>query len=404
MTNNKVVLAYSGGLDTSVILQWLIDKDYDVVAYIADVGQKDDFSHVEEKALACGASKIYLCDLKEEFIEDYVYKALAANAVYEGSYLLGTSLARPLIAKKQVEIAKKEGADILCHGATGKGNDQVRFELTYMKLMPEASILSPWKDPEFLSQFNGRSDMIKYAQENSIEVPVTRENPYSIDDNIMHTSYESGKLEDPSTPYDAGMFKNGTHPFNAPDAPELVKITFTEGKPTFVKNLKTGKTASGALELFEYLNNLGLKHGIGIVDMVENRTIGMKSRGVYVTPGGTILLNAHKDLESITLDKEVLHLKEWMSLVIGRLIYNGLWFSPEMEFLMKSIEHSQKSVNGDVKMALYKGNATVMGRSSLNALYEEALASMDIDGGFDQTDAKGFIKIYGMRLKAGLKK
>jgi argininosuccinate synthase len=391
MDTNKVILAYSGGLDTSVILRWLLDKGYDVVAYVADVGQDDDFGLIKEKALACGASKVHIADLKEEFITDYVFPAICANAKYESQYFLGTAIARPIIAKKHVEIAKAEGATALCHGATGKGNDQARFELGYMTLMPEAKIISPWKDP----------DMIAYAKQCDIPIPVSLEKPFSIDENLLHTSYEAGILENPSHKYDPSMFKKGTHFLYAADEPDYISITFSGGVPVKVENTVTKEAYDTPLGLFAYLNKLGEKHGIGIVDMVENRLMGMKSRGVYVTPGGAILYNAHLDLESITLDKQVQYYKEWMAIEIGRLIYNGLWFSPEMEFLMQSVNHSQKSVNGTVDMLLYKGNATVLSRASDNSLYDEAVASMDEDGGYDQTDAKGFIRIFGLRLKAG---
>ncbi|MHC1609693.1 MAG: argininosuccinate synthase [Candidatus Methanofastidiosia archaeon] len=404
MNDNKIVLAYSGGLDTSIILRWLIDCGNEVVAYVADVGQDDDFDEIATKAEACGASKVYVEDLKDEFVNDYVYKAIQANAIYEGQYLLGTAVARPIIALRHVEIAKREGANILCHGATGKGNDQARFELAYMKLMPGATIYSPWKDPVFLSEFKGRTDMIDYAEKHNISIPVSLKKPFSIDENMLHTSYEAGVLEDPSKRYDISMFKKGTHPFNAPNTPEYIKITFENGKPSKVVNIDNGHTVKGPTDIFNYLCSLGLKHGVGIVDMVENRLMGMKSRGVYVTPGGTILYNAHRDLESITLDKEVQYYKKIMEVEIGKLIYNGLWFSPEFEFLMKAIDYSQKSVNGDVEMVLYKGNASAVSRSSSNSLYDGAVASMDEEGGYDQTDAKGFIKIFGIRLKAGSKK
>jgi len=398
----KIILAYSGGLDTSIILRWLIDRGYDVIAYVADVGQDDDFDAIEKKAYACGASKVYVCDLREAFVKDYVFKAVSANAIYEGTYLLGTAVARPIIAQTHVDIAKKEGAKILCHGATGKGNDQARFEIGYMKLMPEAVIYSPWKDPEFLSEFKGRTDMIAYADKCGIEIPVSLRKPFSIDENLLHTSYEAGVLEDPSTPYDKSMFKKGTHPYDAPDEPEIIKITFEKGEPVLVENTTSGEKVEGALDLFNYLNDLGNKHGIGIVDMVENRLMGMKSRGVYVTPGGTILYNAHHDLESLTLDKEVQHYKLLMSSEIGRIIYNGLWFAPEMDFLMSAVNFSQQRVNGTVTMSLYKGNASPIARDSkTHSLYDTGIASMDEEGGYDQTDAKGFIRIFGLRLKVG---
>lgn len=398
---DKVVLAYSGGLDTSVILKWLLNKGYEVICYTADVGQEEDFDRLKSKALSIGASAVHVEDLKEEFVENYIFPALKANAVYEGKYLLGTSLARPLIAKKQVEIAKKEGTNVVAHGATGKGNDQVRFEMAFMKLMPDVKIISPWKDPEFLSAFEGRTDLINYAKENGVPVESTHEKPYSMDDNLMHISYEAGLLEDPKYEAKEEMFKKTVSPKDAPDEETKISIEFKQGIPVKVTNLNENKSVEGALELFQYLNELGSKNGIGRTDLVENRFVGMKSRGVYETPAGTILLKAHLDVEGITLDREVCHLKDMLMPKIAELIYNGFWYSPEFEFLMAAIDHSQKNVDGKVYLSLYKGNVSVTSRESGKSLYDESVASMDKSGGYDQTDATGFIKLNALRLKLG---
>lgn len=395
----KVILAYSGGLDTSIILKWLVDKGYEVVCYMADVGQDEDFEKAEKKALTVGASKVRVADLKEEFVEKYVFQALKANAVYEGKYLLGTSLARPIIAKKQIEIAREEGTNIVSHGATGKGNDQIRFELAYIKLMNDVEIIAPWRDNEFLSTFEGRTDLINYAKEKGIPIDSTLEKPYSIDENIMHTSYEGGLLENPGFQAKNDMFKQTVSPADAPDRETNISIEFTDGVPVRVENLTENETVGGSLALFQYLNKLGGENGIGRVDIVENRFIGMKSRGVYETPAGTILLRAHMDLEGLVLDREVQHLKDMLMPKIAELIYNGFWFSPEMEFLMAAIEKSQEGLNGKVRMSLYKGNAFVLGRESEKSLYNEDISSMDKLGGYDQTEATGFIKMHGLRFK-----
>ncbi|MFH1246894.1 MAG: argininosuccinate synthase [Candidatus Micrarchaeota archaeon] len=401
MTKEKVVLAYSGGLDTSCILKWLIDQNYDVVAVIVDVGQDDNFETAKAKALAIGASKVYVEDVKKEFVENYIFQALKANTLYEGKYLLGTSLARPLIAKKQIEVAKKENADYVAHGATGKGNDQVRFELAYLTLMPEVKIISPWKTPEFLAQFKGRTDLINYAKANGIPIKSTVEKPYSIDDNLMHSSYEAGQLEDPKFEPTQDMFLKTVSPQNAPDKETKIVIEFKAGVPIAVTNASEGKNVTGSLEVFQYLNELGSKNGVGRIDLVENRFVGMKSRGVYETPAGTILLKAHLDLEGLTLDREVCHLKDTLMPKVAELIYYGFWFSPEMEFLMAAINKSQEYVEGKVYISLYKGNVTVTGRESQKSLYNMDIASMDKLGNYDQTDAKGFIKLNALRLKLG---
>lgn len=395
----KVVLAYSGGLDTSVILKWLLNKGYDVVAFIADVGQDEDFSKAKEKALAIGASKVYVEDLKQEFVDGFIFEALKAGAIYEGRYLLGTALARPIIAKAQIEVAKKEGTTILAHGATGKGNDQVRFELTWMQFMPDVKIISPWKDSEWLAKFKGRSDMLAYANFQGIPVEANLKKPYSIDENLLHISYESGILENPANEPKPDMYKWTVSPKDAPDKETKISVTFQGGIPIHIENLTENEHVEGSLELFQYLNKLAAKNGIGRIDIVENRFVGMKSRGVYETPAGTVLFKAHQDIECITLDKEVMHLKESFSLKIAEMIYNGFWYAPEMKFLMAAVNESQKNVSGKVCITLYKGNISITGRESETSLYNKDTASMDYEGGFDQTDAKGFIKITGLRLK-----
>jgi len=400
MNKRKVVLAYSGGLDTSVILKWLVDRGYAVVSYIADVGQDDDFEAAGEKALKTGASKVYVEDLKEQFVKNYIFRALKANAIYEGRYLLGTSLARPLIAKKQIEIAREEGTNLVSHGSTGKGNDQVRFELSYYALMPEVEIYSPWKDPEFLGQFKGRTDLINYAREHSIPIEATADKPYSMDDNLMHISYESGILEDPGLMPTEDMFQKTVSLKKAPDKETRIEIHFKDGVPIKVLNNEDETVKEKPLELFQYLNRLGRENGIGRVDIVENRFVGIKSRGVYETPGGTILRIAHMDIEGIAMDREVLKLRDMLSPKVSELIYNGFWFSPEMDFLMSAIDKSQEVVDGVVHLSLYKGNVTVLGRESPSSLYDKDLSSMDVEGGFNQEDSKGFINIHAIRLKA----
>jgi argininosuccinate synthase len=404
MAKEKVILAYSGGLDTSVILKWLLDKGYDVVCYIADVGQEEDFEEAKKKALAIGASKVYLEDLKEEFITDFVYPAIKANAIYESRYMLGTSLARPLIAKKHIEIAKKEGSKIVAHGATGKGNDQVRFELTFMTLMPDVKIIAPWRDPEFLGQFQGRSDMIAYAEKNNIPVKATVKKPYSSDPNSMHISYEAGELEDPMFRPNPDMFEITVDPKDAPDKETKIKITFENGIPVLVENFEDGTKKKGTLELFNYLNKIAGENGVGRIDIVENRFVGMKSRGVYETPAGTVLRAAHLDIEGLTLDREVMRIRDSLVPKISELIYNGFWYAPEMELLMAMVDKSQEDVSGEVSLSLYKGNVMPIGRESEKSLYSESIASMDVHGDYDQTDATGFIKLNALRLKQWAKR
>jgi argininosuccinate synthase len=400
MNQKKVILAYSGGLDTSVILKWLIDKGYEVIAYIADVGQDDDFAEAERKALKIGASKVYIKDLKKEFVTDYIFPALKANAVYENRYLLGTSLARPLIAKYQILIAKEEQAEFVAHGATGKGNDQVRFELSYYALNPKIKVLAPWKMQEFLDQFKGRTDMLNYAEKNQIPVKATVKKPYSEDDNLMHISHEAGILEDPAFKPDADMFTKIVTPQNAPDTETSVKIHFKNGLPVRVVNDTAGIDITDPLQLFIYLNKVGGENGVGMLDMVENRFVGIKSRGVYETPAGTILLQAHMDIEGIAMDREVMRLRNMLSPVFAEIVYNGFWFSPEMDFLSAAIDKSQELIDGIVYLTLYKGNIIIDGRESPSSLYDKELSSMDIAGGFDQKDSAGFIKINAIRLMA----
>jgi argininosuccinate synthase len=397
---DKIVLAYSGGLDTSVILKWLAEKGHEVVAYVGDVGQDDDLAAVKEKALRTGAAKVRVEDLKEELVTDYVFAAVKANAIYEGRYLLGTSLARPLIAKRQIEIAHEEGAPVVAHGSTGKGNDQVRFELTYYALDPRIKVFSPWKNAEFLAQFEGRSDMIAYAAKHDIEVKASTAKPYSEDANLIHISHESGILEDPALPAQEAVYSWTASPQTAPDMGTDLEIRFKDGVPVEVVDLSRGVSVTGALSIFKCLNRLGAENGVGRVDMVENRFVGIKSRGVYETPGLTILRAAHQDIEGIAMDREVMRLRDTLSPKFAELVYNGFWFSPEMDFLMAAIDKSQEVIDGAVRLTLYKGNVIVTGRESPSSLYDRELASMDIEGGFDQQDSRGFININAVRLKA----
>jgi len=387
----KVVLAYSGGLDTSIILKWLKNEfGCEVIAFTADVGQAEELDHLEEKAISTGASKVYIEDLREEFVRDYVFTALKANAVYEGTYLLGTSIARPLIAKRQVEIAQLEGAEAVAHGATGKGNDQVRFELTYYALNPYIRVISPWRQWEFKS----REELMTYAQKNHIPIPVTKEKPYSSDRNLLHISFEGGILEDPWSEPPEDMFILSVSPEKAPDRPTVVEIDFEDGVPKRID----GKALSPA-NLLSQLNELGGRNGIGRVDMVENRYVGMKSRGVYETPGGTILHIAHRAVESMTMDREVMHFRDGLIPKISELIYYGYWFSPEMEVLKKAIDEMQKDVTGSVRLKLYKGNCMVIGRKSEKSLYHGAFATFEKDTVYNQKDAEGFIRLNALRLR-----
>ncbi|MEW6074127.1 MAG: argininosuccinate synthase [Planctomycetota bacterium] len=396
----KVVLAYSGGLDTSVILKWLVERGHEVVAFVADVGQQEDFDRVREKARKTGAAKVYVEDLRREFVTDFIFPAFKANALYEGRYLLGTALARPLIAKHQIEIAAREEAPVVSHGATGKGNDQVRFELTYYALNPKIEVFSPWKDRSFLREFEGRSDLIAYAKKHGIDVQATAEKPYSEDDNLLHISHEAGVLEDPARPAAEEVYSRTVSPRRAPDRPAHIVLSFKDGIPIRVEDQDSGRVETDPLELFLFLNELGRTNGIGRLDMVENRFVGVKSRGVYETPGGTILHVAHQDIESLAMDREVLRLRNTLAAKLSELIYYGFWFSPEMDFLMAAIDKSQEVIDGDVWLELYKGNAFVTARKSSSSLYDQSFASMDIEGGFNQEDSAGFIKINAIRLMA----
>ncbi len=396
----KIILAYSGGLDTSVILKWLANKGFDVIAYVADVGQLDDFKAIEEKAYATGASKVYIEDLKEELVKNYVYPSLKANTIYEGTYMLGTSIARPIIAKRQIEIAKKEGTKYVAHGATGKGNDQVRFEFGYYMNMPDVKIISPWKDSEFLSQFEGRSDMLAYAEKYNIPVKASLKKPYSEDANLIHISHEAGILEDPAKRCPEDVFSYTVSPKDAPNEETTLSIDFVSGVPVKITNENDGTVVTGDLEMIEYLNKVGHDNAIGRVDMVENRFVGIKSRGVYETPGCEILWKAHHNLEGLCMDKEAMHLRDTLTPKYAELIYNGYWGAPEFNMLTALFDESQKYVTGNAKVALYKGNVINAGISSEYSLYNQDLGSMDKAGGYHPLDCKGFINISAIRLMA----
>ncbi len=386
----KIVLAYSGGLDTSVILKWLKEEyQCPVVAYAADVGQEEDWDAVQKKGMATGAEKVIISDLREEFVRDYVFPAFRANAIYEGSYLLGTSLARPVIAKEQMRIAAAEGADAVSHGATGKGNDQVRFELGYLGIDPRIKIIAPWR----FWDLNSRTKLVAYAEKHSIPIPTTKKNPYSSDENLLHISFEGGLLEDPWNEPDEDMFKLSCSPEKAPDTPTYIELTFDHGNPVAID----GETLSPA-NMLTRLNEFGGKNAIGRLDMVENRFVGMKSRGVYETPGGTILRIAHRDLETITLDREVMKIRDGLVPRYSEIIYNGFWFSPEMELLQKTMDTAQETVNGIVRLKLYKGNCIPVGRKSVDSLYEESFATFEEDEVYTQSDAEGFIRLNALRM------
>ncbi len=388
---NKVVLAYSGGLDTSVILRWLIETyQCEVVAYCADLGQEEELEGVREKAIKTGASKVYIDDLREPFVKDYVFPMLRANAVYEGSYLLGTSIARPLIAKRQIEIALQENADAVAHGATGKGNDQVRFELTYYALKPDVKVIAPWRT----WNLDSRGKLIDYAARHGIPVPVTKAKPYSMDRNLFHISYEGGILEDPWSEPPADMFVWTKSPEQEPDKPQYIEIDYVKGDPVAVD----GKKLSPAKLLAE-LNRIGGAHGIGRADVVENRYVGMKSRGVYETPGGTLLHAAHRALESITVDREVLRLRDSLVPRYAEMIYYGYWFAPEREVLQQTIDAAQANVTGRARLKLYKGAAYVVGRKSDVSLYDPGIATFEEGAGYNQADAEGFIRLNALRLR-----
>ncbi|UCB49876.1 MAG: argininosuccinate synthase [Deltaproteobacteria bacterium] len=390
---NKIVLAYSGGLDTSVILSWLMENyQCPVIAFCADLGQGDDMDAIKEKAIQTGAEEVIMEDLKEAFVRDFVWPALRANAIYESGYLLGTSLARPLIAMRQVEAARGSGADAVSHGATGKGNDQVRFEMAYMALEPELKVIAPWR----IWDFKGREDLVSYARSKHIPVPVTKEKPYSTDANLLHISFEGGILEDTWKEPPKDMFVMSVSPEDAPDRASYVEVQFKEGNPVAVD----GKSLSPA-DLLAHLNALGGRNGIGRVDLVENRYVGMKSRGVYETPGGTILRVAHQAIESITMDREVMHIRDGLVPRYAEMIYYGYWFSPEREMLQSLMDETQKNVNGMARLKLYKGNCIVVGRKSERSLYDADFATFESEDVYDQKDAEGFIRLNALRLKIG---
>ena len=397
----KIVLAYSGGLDTSVIVKWLRETyDAEIVTFAADIGQEEELKGLAAKAKKTGATKHYTLDLVEEFAKDYIYPMIRANAVYEGQYYLGTSIARPLIAKAQIEVARKEKADTVAHGATGKGNDQCRFELTYMALAPDLLIVAPWKIDKFREEFPGRAEMIEYCRAHRIPVEASLKKPYSRDRNLLHISYEAGILEDPwfdpTTKANKGMFKLSVSPEDAPDKPEYVELDFVKGNCVAVNGKKL--SPAGVLKM---LNKLGGKHGIGRVDLVENRFVGMKSRGVYETPGGTILMQAHRQVESLTMDREVMHLRDSLIPKYAELVYYGFWFAPEREALQALVDESQKHVGGTVRLKLYKGNIITCGRKSKHSLYDLNIASMEgVKSWYNQSDSTGFIRLNGLRLRA----
>ncbi|WP_286680744.1 argininosuccinate synthase [Tepidanaerobacter sp. EBM-49] len=391
MSSKKVVLAYSGGLDTSVIIPWLKENfDYDVIAVAVDVGQGEELDPLKEKAIKTGASKIYIEDAKKEFVEDFIFPTLKAGAIYEGKYLLGTSMARPVIAKRLVEVAEAEGAEAIAHGATGKGNDQVRFELTIKALNPHLKIIAPWR----MWDIKSREEEIEYAQKRGIPIPVTKEHPYSMDRNLWHLSHEGGDLEDPANESKDDVCLIVTPPAKAPDVPTYVEIGFEKGVPKTIN----GKSYE-PVELIEELNKIGAKNGIGIVDMVENRLVGIKSRGIYETPGGTILYLAHKELESITLDRQTSHFKEHVAQKFAELVYDGCWYTPLREALSAFVDSTQETVTGTVRMKLYKGNCTPAGIKSDYSLYDVDLATFGEEYVYNQKDAEGFINLFGLPLK-----
>ena len=390
MSKKKVILAYSGGLDTSIIIPWLKENyDYEVIAVAADVGQGDELEPLNEKAIKTGASKIYIENLQEEYVNECIFPTLKAGAVYEGKYLLGTSTARPIIAKRLVEIALREGAEAICHGCTGKGNDQVRFELTIKALAPHMKIIAPWR----IWDIKSREEEIEYAAARGISVPVKKDHPYSMDRNLWHLSHEGCDLEDPWNEPQRDLYLICNSPEDAPDAPEYVQIDFEKGIPVAVNGVQMG-----GVELIDCLNQLGAKHGVGIADMVENRLVGMKSRGVYETPGGTILYSAHTALESITLDRDTAHYKETVALKFAELVYNGLWYTSLREALSAFVDSTQQTVTGTVRMKLYKGSCTAVGMKSPYSLYNEEFATFGEDAVYDQKDSAGFINLFGLPL------
>ena len=390
MKTKKIILAYSGGLDTSVILHWL-KKEYnaEVIAYIADLGQGEDLKAAAKKARKVGASKVYIEDLKNEFIKDFIFPMIQSSALYEGTYLLGTSIARPLISKRQIEIAKKENAFAVSHGSTGKGNDQVRFELSYKALNPKIEIIAPWR----IWDLKSREDCINYAKKNKIPIPITKSKPYSCDRNIYHVSYEGGILEDPWNEPPEDMFETVRPLSKTLSNPQKITLSFKNGIPH-----KLNQKKISPINLFKNLNLIAGKHGIGVIDIVENRFVGMKSRGVYETPAGTVLNLAHRAIESLTMDREVMHIRDSLIPKVSQLIYNGFWYSPEMNSILAFVNETQKNVTGDVKILLYKGNVRILGRRSDYSLYSNQLATFEEDNLYDQSDATGFIKLNSLRL------
>ncbi|KAM4634650.1 argininosuccinate synthase [Polymixia lowei] len=399
MSKGTVVLAYSGGLDTSCILVWLKEQGYDVITYLANIGQDDDFEAARTKAESLGAKKVFIEDLRAEFVEEFIWPSVQANAIYEDRYMLGTSVARPCIARRQVQIARQEGAQYVSHGATGKGNDQIRFELTCYALYPDVKVIAPWRIPEFYNRFRGRKDLMEYAQKHDIPVSATPKAPWSMDANLMHISYEAGVLENPKSHAPDDMYLMTKNPEEAPNTPDVLEIEFKKGVPIRVTNIKEGKSKDTSLDIFSYLNEIGGKHGVGRIDIVENRFIGMKSRGIYETPGATILFQAHLDIETFTMDKEVRRIKQGLGIRFSELLYNGFWYSPECEFVRHCIEKSQENVEGKVQMSVFKGHVYILGRESQKSLYNEELVSMDVQGNYDPCDASGFIKINAVRLR-----
>jgi argininosuccinate synthase len=397
----KILLAYSGGLDTSVILKWLIEShNAEVVTFAADIGQEEELDGLDEKASATGACGHYTVDLSEEFAADFIFPMVRANAIYEDQYFLGTSIARPLIAKAQIEIARRESASAVSHGATGKGNDQCRFELTYAALAPDLEIIAPWRSEEFRKEFPGRTEMINYCRKEGIDVEASADKPYSMDRNLLHISYEAGILEDPwfdpTTPENRGMFKLTSAPEDAPDAAEYLELNFENGDCVAIN----GEPKS-PLEVMRALNALGSRHGIGRVDLVENRFVGMKSRGIYETPGGTILVHAHRQIESLTMDRDLMHLRDGLIPKYAEMIYYGFWYAPEREAVQALIDESQKNVTGTVRLKLYKGNVITVGRKSPVSLYDPDIASMEgVKSSYNPDDATGFIRLQALRLRA----
>ena len=401
----KVVLAYSGGLDTSVIVKWIKDRfNAEVITFAANVGQEEELNGLAEKAKATGASAHYTVDLQDEFVADFIFPMIRANAIYEGQYYLGTSIARPLIAKAQIEIARKEGATHVAHGATGKGNDQCRFEISYAALAPDIQVISPWRIDEFRKTFPGRTEMINYCKEHNINVQASAKKPYSMDRNMLHISYEAGILEDPwfdpTVPENKDMFKTTVSPEDAPDKPTYLELTFEKGDCVAIDGKKMKPS-----DILRYLNKVGGENGIGRVDIVENRFVGMKSRGVYETPGGTILEFAHRNMETITMDRELMHLRDTLIPKYAELIYNGFWYAPEREALQAFVDKSQEKVSGVVRIKLYKGNIICVGRKSPYSLYDENIASMEgVKSDYNQDDATGFIRLQSLRLKERARK